>query len=601
MDLPQLNLGSMEFEDIKLSIKNHLKNQDEFSDFEFEGSAMSTLVDLLAYNTLYYAFYSNMIGNEIFFDSAQKVSSLISLAKPLGYVVPGARGSGAKLTVRVAGSFRTLPKYHPFVGVNANGASLTFYNFDSVTTSANGEADFFVYQGSLLTEDAIIKMDSNNYKGFIGTPNIDIRSLTIKVKTPSDADFKEWSLSDNINQQIDSNSEVYFIERFDDGFYVLFGGNVPNDTDYPQPGKSLPAGSVVTASYVTPSGEVADNYTSFSSDFTDTPLNNTSIVQTLKFSGGGSLTPNLESIKFFAPKWFASQGRVVTKQDAIAALGETVIGESLTNSDFRMNVWGGEEIDPPYYGRLFVSIINDNPSDENIEANITEQQLAVQELSRRTVVTIKPEYITPILSDVFINIPFQRNASESSSSREEALSKINQFISENYGRKQFNSSFSLVDFSTEVGEIEPGLSIDLTAATNYVQFRVPSGPSKKSFNLKNEIKQISSANLSNRAVTLVAPTTTTLEDSSNNVYPEIYIADDPSTGKLVAYVLSDGLENIVENDVGTVNYRTGKVEIYDGILTGSTNIKIIPNSLNFTGKHEMVSNVNLSVTIMDQN
>ena len=600
MNLPQLKLGSLEFDEIKLSIKEYLKTQEEFSDFEFEGSAITTLIDTVAYNTLYYAFYSNMIGNEIFFDSAQKVSSLISLAKPLGYVVPGARSSGAKVTVRVAGAFNTLPKYHPFTGVNANGSSLTFYTFEQASTNQNGEVDLFVYQGSLLTQDTIIQMDSNNYKGFIAGPNIDIRSLTIKVKTPSDQTFREWSLSDNINQEINSSSEVYFLERFDEGFYVLFGGNVPNDTNYPQPGRSLPTGSIVTASYVTPSGEIADNYTSFSSDFTNTTLNNDSIVQTFKFSGGGSKIPNLDSIKFFAPKWFSSQGRVVTKQDAIAALGKTTIGESLVESDTRINVWGGEEMDPPYYGRLFVSLLNDNVTSENVEANITEQQLAVQELSKRMVVTIKPEYVTPILSELYVNIPFQRNASEAAGSNSSILANINQLISEKYGIRKFNADFSLVDFSNEVSKLESGLSIDLSSTTNYVEYKTLTGPSKKTFNLKNKIKKISTVNLANRAVSSTG-TTTTLENSDGDIYPEVYIADNPSSEKLIAYILVDDSPVIVSNDVGIIDYSTGKIEIYAGVLTGSTTLRVIPDSLNFKGKHEMVTKMNISATVMDAN
>lgn len=601
MNLPQLNLGSLEFDDIKNSIKTYLKSQDTFTDYNFEGSAMSVLVDLLAYNTLYYGFYSNMIANEIFFDSAQKISSLISLAKPLGYVVPGARASAGKVAVRVGGSNRFIPKYHPFIGKNDEGSSLTFYSYEDSTTNSNGEVDLYVYQGSSLIQNTSISLTNNNSIGYIGGDNIDIRSLTIEVKLPTDEDYREWSKSDNINSSINSSSEVYFLERFDDGFYVIFGGNVPNENLYPSPGKSLPLGSLVRASYVIPSGEVANNYGAFYSDFTDTEVNDDAIVQTLEFSGGGSMEPNLDSIKFFAPKWFSAQGRVITKDDAIAALGETTIGESVVDSNLRFNVWGGEETNPPFYGRVFVSLLNSNPEGD-IFPNLSEIQTAISQLKDRMTITVFPEFVYPIESTYFINLPLLRNPQGTSATSSVIESRINSFIRDNYSQRKFNNSFNIIDFSREISQIQTGIEINLEESTSYFEFIVSETSQKRFYDVKNRIKKITDSDPRKRAVTTTEPSSTLLVDIDGNQYQNVYIADFPNEtniGELRAYVIENNIPSIITNKIGTVNYLTGNIQIDAGVITTASKLKVILNSINFTAKHEMVTDMNISITVKD--
>jgi len=602
MSLPQLNLGNLEFEDIKNSLKNYLKNQDVFSDYNFEGSGLSTILDLLAYNTMYYGFYSNMIANEIFFDSAQKVSSLISLAKPLGYVVPGARASGGKVGIRVGGGNKIIPKYHPFTAKNDEGSSLTFYTIDEHTTNDQGQVDFYVYQGTSLILNRIISLDKNNSIGFIGEDSLDIRSLTVEVNLPTDDGYKEWTLSDNLNSNINSTSEVYFIERFDDGFYVIFGGNVKNETPYPSPGKSLPAGSLVRVSYIIPSGERANQYGAFTTDFTSTDVNDNAIVQTLEFSGGGSLVPNLESIKFFAPKWFAAQGRVVTKEDAVAALGQTIIGESLTDSNFRFNIWGGEETSPPFYGRVFVSLINGNELGD-INPNVSEIQIAIDQLKQRMTITILPEFVYPIQSDYFVSVPFERNVAQSSSSTSVVQSRINSKIQQLYGNsRKFNNKFDLIQFATDISSVEDGLEVNLANVSSFLRFNVLETAQKRFYDAKNQIKKITDSDLRKRAVTTTEPSSSLLEDIDGNVYQDVYVADfpnDTNIGNLRAFIITNGLTQVISGNIGTVNYITGKIEINSGVLTTSTKLKVILQSNKFTAKHEMITAINVSAPVTE--
>jgi hypothetical protein len=143
MTNPKIQLGSLDFDEIKTSLKSFLGGQEEFKDFAFEGSAIGTLVDLLAYNTFYYAFYNNMFANEMFIDTAQKPESLISLAKPMGYVVPGRISSSVTLKLRVAGEAgASVAAFQPIQATNANGQTTTFYNAKEFTGNRGTHSDF---------------------------------------------------------------------------------------------------------------------------------------------------------------------------------------------------------------------------------------------------------------------------------------------------------------------------------------------------------------------------------------------------------------------------------------------------------------------------
>ena len=170
--------------------------------------------------------------------------------------------------------------------------------------------------------------------------------------------FYGWNLQ-NINENIDDTSKVYFLERTDSGFYIVFGGNYDDDL---ASGLVLNENAKVIASYITSSGELGNGVGAFTTDFTIIDTATTAVVNTVSPSSGGAVDPNLDAVKFFAPKWFSAQDRVVTKNDAISALSRTFISEDTPDADTRLSVWGGEENEPPMYGRLFVSLLNEDPN-----------------------------------------------------------------------------------------------------------------------------------------------------------------------------------------------------------------------------------------------
>ena len=208
MTTPNINMGSLDFDSIKNSIIDHLKTQDTLKDFDYEGSAIQVLLDVLAYNTMYYGHYSNMIASEMFLDSAQRVESLISLVKPLGYVVPGRTSARAKAKVRTSGNEGdTIPAYTRFSGYTEAGTPYTFYSIQDYSLNTDGEQIIEIVEGKSIARELPLIVDRNNQKGFIYGLDIDISTIMVEVKGELDEEWKVWAKSSL------SNSEAFIIEE----------------------------------------------------------------------------------------------------------------------------------------------------------------------------------------------------------------------------------------------------------------------------------------------------------------------------------------------------------------------------------------------------
>lgn len=594
---PQIQIGNLEFDDIKDSIKQYLQTQDVFSDYNFEGSAASTLLDILAYNTTYYAFYSNMIANEMFFDTAQKLSSLISLAKPLGYTVPGAKSAKSTVLLRAAGIGQTLNRYHRFTGRDESGGSFTFYTFQPYVTDENGDALIEVHQGSRLFDKISAVLNLDRTKTFISTVNIDINSLVVEVQTPDDTDFIEWISSGSINQNVDENSRIYFLERTDAGFFVVFGGNYATDVDR-QAGLALPEGTRVRLSYVTSSGEVGNGVGNFISDFSATTLNNNTIVETKSLSENGATDPNIESIKFFAPKFFAAQDRAVTKQDAIAIIGNSPVGEGVENSDYKFTVWGGEEQDPPYYGRVFVSLINSDENSDAIEPDITDVQTALSNLRERLTISILPEYIGPVSSILRIGMTVTYDENQTNLNEEQLKSEISTYLNNTYQTTQraFNKSLDLSQLVTGVSSVDSSLNVDPSEISTTLEVKQKVTNNGRQILIKNPILQSTAFSVSS------TPTQSNLGENiqiRNSVNPSDYNSD-TGYGQLDAYTENNNSLVLVKSNVGKVNYERGIIIIDQGVLTGEFTLSVKPKKISFEAKQELLSNFEFVVNVQKE-
>ena len=412
---PDLTL--LNFSDIKTSLTDYLKNQSVFSGYNFEGSTIQTLIDLLSYNTYYYAFYSNMMSSEVFLDSAQSINSIISLVKPLGYTVPGMKSSTSSITVDAE-----VPAYTKFNGVFGNGVYYSFYNKEKLAP----ETVSTITEGELtLKSDISNSINLTNQTYMLDETDVDISTIRIYV-TPSSGGETEWT---NVNRFPNNNEMVFYVERDGDIFTIQFGKE--NTL-----GKSILQTDTVTITYLTSSGTSANGINSFSSSVGNITSKTTSV--------GGNDGPDINSIKFAAPKIFSSQDRAVTKNDYYGLLTENSMFDSA--NDFI--VYGGDELYPPKYGRVFVSYdntITDAPTVTDI----------VSFLKNKNTLTIIPEYTIPKKIDIGITIQIVWKSNATETDKNTTKTDIQSMFSTQYQYDtptvyKFNNKFSYAEFRESV-------------------------------------------------------------------------------------------------------------------------------------------------------
>jgi len=451
----QINLGNLEFDQIKSSLITYLKNQTLLKDYNFNGSVINSLVDLMAYNTFYYALYTNMIANEMFLDTAQREQSIVSLTKPLGVVIPTRTSSRANIQV---GGSAFIPKFTQFNGINDEGIIYNFYALQDYEQEINADNfidNVVIVEGSeLISQRNITQLvDLTKQSYFLANVNIDISTISVEVDS-GDGVWKTWTLSDNIGDSTENLSQtIYFIERFDTGFELQFGkenalGNDIKSTDN------------VRISYLVSSGANSNGISTFSTN--ELPGNITIQIlpnSTNYASKGGRNGPDIEYYKFIAPKFFASQNRAVTKDDFLAISAEYLRAKGYNITKDNFNVFGGEELNPPKYGRVFVT------TDEVSNPDILD---LVAYLKTKCTVSIMPEYVESTSDNLTYDVRIQpRNNNLTNAQREQLKLTIKNYLLANYA---FYDRYN-IDFSGVEDALEAAFVNDISAAYITINYR----------------------------------------------------------------------------------------------------------------------------------
>ncbi len=453
---PDKILGNLDFEDIKKSLIDYLKTQSIIKDYNFEASAIRTLIDLMAYNTFYYAYYMNMVASEMFLDSAQRVDSIISLAKPLGYTVPGRRSSTAKIFISGIDTTSNgqVPEHSVFYGVNSDGVQYSFRNLESGDVQ-DSDCILQITEGTLVNDlSAITSVDLTNQKYFILNQNVDISSIRVKVQLDGEAQFKQWKLVGNIGSNI-TDDNIYFIERLSTGGFVVQFGLVNGL------GRSLTANDSVQIRYMISSGKVANDISTFingaNADFSGTNLDVGVSCPECFISGGGLDSPDINAIKFVAPKWFSAQGRAVTKSDYIALISES----GLVPTGYYA-VYGGEEVYPPKFGRVFISIAPDNAAGG---VSLQNRLDLIQILRDYSVVTVFPELVEPNVVDYSVTLNLRiNNPYLTNRQRQDIENRVKSYIQVNYIKYgRLDQSFDAQKISEEVNLAFTDEKVDISS------------------------------------------------------------------------------------------------------------------------------------------
>ena len=462
--MPFTKFTNLDFDQIKTQIKSYLRANSDFKDFDFEGSNFSALIDTLAYNTYITAFNSNMVVNESFLDSATVRENVVSLARNIGYV-PRSR-SAAKAQVSFpfnttsTAATATLSAGLVCVGTVENTNYLFSIPNDVVTTIVNGVATFNnidVYQGTFLRKQFVVD-GSLDQRFLLDNSFIDSSTIVVKVKGLSDTGLgREYSKADNI-LNIDSTSEIYLLqEAKDERYELLFGDGYF--------GKKLENGAVITVTYIITDGKEGNGPTNFSYsgrvvDDLGNPLipsNNITISTNSAASNGGDIE-SIDSIKYFAPRIYASQYRAVTARDY-----EAIIQSIYPNTE-SVAVVGGEELDPPEFGQVLISIKPKNGdfvSDfdkQNIQSKLKNYSLSG---INQKIIDLKVLYVE-IDSAVYYNSSQVSNVNEVKS---KVMSVLSTFSTSNINK--FGGRFKY----SKLGQIIDGSDSSITSNITRVVIR----------------------------------------------------------------------------------------------------------------------------------
>lgn len=346
-----IQVTDLDFQEIKASLKSFLQNQSEFTDYDFDGSGLNVILDILAYNTHYNAYYLNMIANESFLDTATSRNSVVSHAKKYGYIPRSAKAPRATVDIEITpipsytSDSYTIPKYTRFVS-EIDGKIYSFLNLeDHTSTKIGGVFNFkniFLYEGTITNYSFVVNLTTNPNSVFnIPENNIDTSTLLVSIKENSlSIDSTVFNLAtDALN--LTADSEVYFIQESQNGNYeIYFGDNVIS--------KGLTNGNIVNVSYLRTNANESNKANTFT--LTTTMVGASSVVvDPISAASGGEVRETIEQIKFAAPLNLLSQNRAVTKNDYIR-----LIQQKYPTFE-AVNVWGGEENNPPVYGKVFIA------------------------------------------------------------------------------------------------------------------------------------------------------------------------------------------------------------------------------------------------------
>ena len=406
-----IDLVGLDFASLKDNLKNFLKNNTQFKDLDYEGSNINVLLDVLAYNTYLNGFYTNMVASEMFLDTAQLRDSVVSHAKELDYVPRSFVASKANITVDITPSTSVksvvVPRYTSFTSrVGSNTYTFSTDETYVITTSANGTFSLTtdVYEGILTTDTFVIDQSNTSQRFVMSNPTVDTSSLYVVVYEDGGQNALTYSKADGLIG-VTSASRVFFVQAAENQQYeILFGDNVY--------GRKPKNGSYVVVKYRACSGELPNGALRFSSDGTIDSHSNVAVTTVLSATGG-SVAETVSSIRFNAPRSFQSQDRAVTVSDY-----ETLLKNKFSDIQ-AISVFGGEEADPPQYGKVFISVDVANADG----APESRKRAYLDYIKDKTPLTIGVDFVDPLFMylDIVTEVQYNVNTTNKSTADIKAL------------------------------------------------------------------------------------------------------------------------------------------------------------------------------------
>ena len=605
--MPLVNFSNLDFEQVKTSLKEYLRSNSNFTDYDFEGSNLSTIVDVLAYNTYITSYNANMVANEVFIDSATLRENIVSLARNIGYVPRSRKSASARVSFFVdttlitpTPSTITLKK-----GVVASTAgsfanqSFIFSILDDITVPVfDGIASFDnieIHEGVLLESNFVYSSSNLNQKFILPNAGIDTDLISVRVKNNQFATAAaKYSLQDSLFE-INSDSKVYYLQEIEDERYeLIFGDGVF--------GKALEEGNYITANYIVNNGDAANGISQFNfsgklsytrNSIEYNVFSGVSLLTTDIISAGGENIETVESIKKFAPKIYATQNRALTANDY-----ETLIPSKIYPETESISVFGGEELVPPQYGKVFISI---KPRFGDYLPNLIKENIKLK-LKKYSVAGIVPEILdlkylyiesntkvyyntnlTP--SSEFVSTIVQNNVTKYSESTE--LNKYGARFKYSKFLKVIDDSHESITSNITTIQMRRDLRVTISALVEYAI----------GFGNAFYIKRMSGYNIKTSAFRV------------EGINTDVYISDLPNTdretGELFLFTvpsINSTNPTIVRRNVGTIDYKRGiltlnPINVLSGkIKDGQTIIEIsgCPISNDVVGLQDLYLQLDIS-------
>jgi hypothetical protein len=554
----KLLVSDLDFDLIKSNLKNFLQSQSQFQDYDFEGSSLSVLLDILSYNTHYLSYLANMATNELYLDSADIRSNIVSLAKMIGYTPSSPRAPMANITVRLnnaTGTSVTMSKGTVFT-TNVNDVSYQYVtNSDFTTIPINGVYEFSnitVYEGTLVTFKYTVDSSDVDQKFIIPSSNADTSTLKVSVQNSSaDTTTSTYALAGGYNG-VTSTSKVYFIQEGQDNKYEVYFGDGIN-------GAALNDGNIVILQYIVTNKDISNGASSFSLSGNIGGFSNVSITTNSASQGGADGETN-QSIRHNAPLQYAAQERAVTTTDY-----ETLV-QSLYPNALSVSAWGGEDDETPRYGIVKIAI---KPASGSTLTETTKQSI-IDLLKPYNVASVSPQIVDPETTSVLLTSTIKYDAKATTKSSDTLRSEIVTAIT-NYNTttlQKFDAVFRYSKLTGLIDDTDTSILSNITTVKIRKSF-TPTISSSTRYDIYFR-NGLFNPHLGHNTAAGGILTSTGFKVTGSDF--EMFL-DDDGNGNVRRYYLVSGIRTYANETQGTIDYDTGQITLNSLSVASISNIR----------------------------
>ena len=590
--MPLVNFSNLDFDQVKTTLTDYIQSNSNFTDYDFQGSNLSTIIDLLAYNTYITSYNASMVANEVFIDSATLRENVVSLARNIGYVPRSRKAARATITFSVDTSNVTPKpstltlKAGPVVATSGTfgTTSFIFSILEDITVPINnGVAEFnsiSVYEGTILSKNFEFESRNLNQKFILPNAGIDTDLISVKVRSNEQSTASvTYKLQDSLFD-IDSTSNVYYIQEVEDERYEIFFG----DGIF---GQKLVENNFITVNYLVTNGDSANGVSNFTfsgritynrnaTEYTVT--SGISLITTELSSSGGEVIESVDSVKKYAPRIYASQNRCLTANDY-----ETLIPTRIYPETESISVFGGEELIPPQYGKVFISI---KPKTGDFIPNLIKENIKLK-LKKYAVAGIIPEILDLkyLFLEVNSKIYYNTNLTPSSEYVATVVQNNANKYAESSEMNKYGARFKYSKFLKVIDDSADAVTSNITTVNMRRDLRVVLNSwAEYTIGFGNEfhISSMNGYNIKSSAFKI------------SGIQDDVYLSDIPNTNRITGSIflftvpnINSSTPTIVRRNVGTINYVNGiitlnPINIQSGMIKdGQTIIEIgVPPSSN---------------------